>query len=248
MPEVDGTVLPSEHTHFHLQGIEAREPKADHLLNIGLMGLNKGGLPFVVEPFAFATANKNYEEAVESYRYGMYWAAMVMARATIEAALFTSKYLSVDTITGYAGEGGGSMGGHWNLVRKQRTVTFEPLNITIKIDAQARLGAWKNLREEAKALGFSFKEINRMDRLRDRYGNFSAHNVELQMEENQRYANLPSDERATARKPKWAIREPEAYYILEQTGRFLASIRRKYANRAIELLASVQSSTHTSHL
>ncbi len=240
MPEADGTVLPSEQTHFHLQGIEARGPKADHLLDIGLLGLNRHTLPFAIEPVVFGTANKNYEEAIESYRYGEYGAAMVMARATIDAALFASKYHSIDNITGYTGEGGGSMGGHWNLARKQRTVVFEPLNITLKVDTKAGLGIWKNLREEAKALGFSLKEVNRMDRIRDRYGNFSAHNAETQMEENQRYANLPEDERTTARRPKWVIKEPEAYYILEQTGKFLASIRRGYANRAIQLLASAR--------
>ena len=251
MPESDGNPLPSEQSYFNLQGIEERQVKANSLKDLGLLGLNRHTLPFVIESFAFGTANKNYEEAVECYRYGLYEASMVMARATIDAALFISKYLIIDQITGYDRGMGGGLGGHWNLkktkiLRKECNIKLESLGINVKIDAKMkRLGEWKELYEEAKTLNFSLKERGRIERIRERYGNFSAHNAEAQMEENQRYASLSEAERITAKKPKWIITESDAYYIIRQTGMFLSYIRRTYANRSIRLLASAQSSIHT---
>jgi hypothetical protein len=249
MPEPDGNTLPHEQPHFNLQGIEQRRPRADELLDIGLKGLNKTGvLPFAIESFCFTTANKNYEEAVESYRYGLYEAAMVMVRATIDAALCASKYMRVDTISNFDRDMGGSLSGHWIKIIYEKEVELRQLGITVKVIKQKRIGSWHDLREEAETLGIAPDEIDELNRIRDRYGNFSAHNAIIQMEENHKYALLSEEQRRLVKKPKWFITESQAYYILRRTGQFLAHIRGAYTLRTLNSLNWVLPLAHTWHL
>ncbi len=208
MPEQDGKILPSEQKHFNLQGLEARSLKADELLDIGLKGLNRTSkLPFALEAQIFITANKNYQQAVECFRYGLYEPSMVMARTTIDAVLYHSKYNITDEINGH---------------------------ISSHIKWTKGGGKWKKLAEEARALGLSQKTIRQIERLRDNYGNFSAHNAERQMYENYKYSTLSESERRLVKKPKWFIDERTAYYVLKATGKFLVKVRKTYASRVIK--------------
>ena len=226
MPEPDGNTLPHEQRHFNMQNINYRNPRADELLDIGLKGLNRiSRMPYALEVHVFGVANKDYEEAVEAYRYGLYEASMVMVRATIDAALYASKYTVVHKIEGFERRTGGSLGSH-NSCRKRR----------IK---------WKDLESEAKVLGLNLKRRQELYRIRDRYGNLSAHNAARQMADTIKYASLSEEEQKRVKPPKWFIKESDAYQVLKRTGKYLAYIRRTYAIRTIKALDWAESSTHT---
>ncbi len=215
MPESDGNLLPHEQQRFNLQGLKQRQLLADELLDIGLRGLNRVGvLPYSLEAHVFAFANKSYEEAVEAFRYGLYFASMVMVRATIDAALYVSKYTVIDKIEGFDKRIGGSISSHINCRKEQ-----------IK---------WKDLESEAKALGFNLKRIHELYRIRDRYGNLSAHNAERYTKDIIKYAGLSEEQRKRVKPPKGFISERDAYHVLKRTGRFLAQIRRAYVKKLLK--------------
>ena len=222
MPEQDGNTLPSEQTHFNLQGLKIRSLKADELLDLGLKGLNRSSkLPFALEAHIFITANKNYQQAVECFRYGLYEPSMVMVRATIDAVLYHSKYNITDMINNFDRDMGGSISSHIKWTNGG--------------------GKWEKLVEEARVLGLNHKVIRQIERLRDNSGNFSAHNAERQMYENYKYATLSESERRAVKKPKLFIDERTAYYVLKATGKFLVKVRKLYVSRAISSLrASAQ--------
>lgn len=216
MPEPDGNTLPSEQTHFNLQGIEGREKPANELLDLGLLGLNRiDELPFAIEASTFRVANMNYQHAVECYRYGLYDAAMVMARATVDAALYSSKYSKINEINNFDKKMGGSLGSQW---------TSKGLRSE---------GQWPELKIEAERLSLNMDDVNE---IRDEYGNFSAHNLARQMQELHEYTNLSEKERETAKKPKFFIDAPKAYSILKKTAIILARIRRVYAESSIKIV------------
>ena len=226
MPEKDGNTLPSEQTRFNLQGLERRQKLANELLDIGLRGLNRSGvMPYALEAHVFGVANKDYEEAVEAYRYGLYEASMVMVRATIDAALYASKYTVVDKIEGFERRMGGSLGSH-SSCRKRRI-------------------EWEDLEPEAKSLGLNLKRRRELYRIRDRYGNLSAHNAARQMADTIKYASLSEEERKRVKPPKWFIKESDAYQVLKRTGKYLAYIRRVYALRTLKALNWVPLLVHT---
>ena len=169
-----------------------REIKLLRLLNIGLKNLNRTTLFFSLESHVFITANKNYQQAVECFRYGLYEAAMVMARATIDAALYASKYHVIDKIEGYDKGMGGNISGHYTSkgLRKE--------------------GSWAELKKEAEVLTVNVNMLKEAKEIRDSYSNFSVHNAARQMEETMAYAKLDEKHRETAAKPKWQISQAMA--------------------------------------
>ena len=216
MPESDGNALPSEQRCFNLDGMERRDPMANQLLDLGLKGLNRTTiLPFSMESFMFQVANRNFQQAVECYRYGLYEAAMVMTRAAIDAALYESKYTILDHVTGFDGYGG-SAGKHSSAlgVRKE--------------------GKWKMLSNEAIILGFNKRARKQMEASRDDYGNFAAHSAARHDQEIKIYSMLTEDVRKYRRPPKWAVSEKDAFRILKQTAKFLIKIREISTRRALE--------------
>jgi hypothetical protein len=226
MPEFDGNVLPHEQQHFNLQGLERRQPLADELLDIGLKGLNRASrMPYSLEAHVFVFANKNYEEAVEAFRYGLNVASMVMVRTTIDASLYASKYTVIDKIEGFERRMGGSISFHNNCCKKRVE--------------------WKDLKPELKALGFNLKRRNELCRIRDRYGNLSAHNAARYTADIIKYASLSEEQRKRVKPPKGFISERDAYRVLKRTGRFLAQIRQTYAKKTLKTLNWSESSTHT---
>lgn len=218
MPEQDGNTLPSEQQHFNLNRLDERSKQADELLNLGLKGLNRVILPFVLEASVFHIANKNYQQAVECFRYGLFEAAMVMARATIDAALYESKYEQTTEIKGYQGAGG-------------------TMSSTKTAKGTRAEGMWNVLSEHAKEIGLS---LDIVDEVRDDYGNFAAHNAARSMEELHKYILLSEEERKTAKPPKWFIKEEDAYLILEKTATILTSIRSAYSQQTIKRIGSAQ--------
>lgn len=217
MPERDGNTLPSEQTRFNLQGRERRDPLASELLNIGLRGLNRvGRMPYALESHVFAVANKDYEQAVEAFRYGLYEAAMVMARATIDAALYSSKYTVIDKISGFEVDMGGGISSHSTH--------------------KGGIVSWETLDKEARVLGLSLKKRRELYKIRDRYGNLAAHGAARHMTDAIRYTGLSEEQRKQVKAPKWFIQERDAYQVLKRTARFLVYIRRTYAIRTLTSL------------
>ena len=228
MPDSEGSALPSEQHHFNLDGLEGRNRLADEVLDIGLRGLNKTTrMPYALEAHVFSVANKNYEQAVEAFRYGLNEPSMVMVRATIDAMLFAAGYTVIDNIRGFEVRMGGTMGSHIKQVERIK---------------------WRDLSKTAKELGINLKRRRQLYRIRDRYGNFAAHNAARQMSDLIKYSKLSEEERRRVKPPKWSIKERDAYYVLKQTGRSLAYVRRTYALRTLKSLGWAESSTHTSHL
>ena len=88
---------------------EERERIADILLNLGLFGLARAA---TIESNVFSIANANYNQATECFRYEAYEATAVMARATIDAALYASKYTITDEIRGFESGMEGSTSSH----------------------------------------------------------------------------------------------------------------------------------------
>lgn len=223
MPDAQNFSLPSEDRNFHLKNAEesypivkqTREKKADELLNLGLFGLNRAGRTrsATLESNVFVMANANYQQATVCFRYEAFEAAMVMARATIDAALYASKYTVIDEIRGFEIGMGGSTTSH-SVAKGTRAE-----------------GAWESLREEAKVLGVKERRLKQIERIRDRYCNFSAHNASKQMQELQEYAKLNEAQRARARKPKWYISQRIAELILKETAKFLIDIRKGYVKK-----------------
>lgn len=198
---------PSKQHHSNLRGIKARNVFADKLLDSGLKGLNDTEhVRPSIEAFIFDAGNENYQQAVECFRHGLYDAAMVMARATLDAALYESKYTILDKVT----RDGGIYSHHTSKGLRGE-------------------GSWHILSAEARELGMNAKQETKLKVIWDEYGSFSAHNAQRRIE------GMINASKGLHRQI-FATEESAAYEILKQTCELLVFIRKAFVKRGVKTM------------